>query len=198
MLKRVIVLLLFVQFSFGQENESSLELAKEGKISIGAYWENSLSNHRYRYQYDYTFNFNYHIKKSMIGVSYSIDNVESDRKQPHYPLIGIRYGYNISNNSKALFTAKSGKYFTSIGLGLTINEKNRIRPELHYLHSFKKGYDNPFNRIGFGFTYALTPSKKRAIKKLTQAKNALDMELITQEEYDKIYVKYAHFAKDKP
>ena len=33
MLKRVIVLLLFVQFSFGQENESSLELAKEQNIN---------------------------------------------------------------------------------------------------------------------------------------------------------------------
>ena len=49
-----------------------------------------------------------------------------------------------------------------------------------------------------GINFKLNPSKKRAIKKLTQAKNALDLELITQEEYDKIYVKYAHFAKDKP
>ena len=57
-----------------------------------------------------------------------------------------------------------------------------------------------FNGISFtaGLKYKLYPSKKRAIKKLSQAKTAFDLELITQEEYDKIYVKYARFAKNKP
>ena len=185
-----------IQFKKLLENESSLELAKEGKISIGAYLDNEFEVGGI---INYTFNFNYHIKKSMIGVSYTIKDDGFHRRELHRPLIGIRYGYNISNNSKALFTAKYGKDFSSIGLGLTINEKNRIRPELHYLYYFKKGWNEyEFSKIAFGFRYALTPTKKRAIKKLTQAKNALDLELITQEEYDKIYVKYAHFAKDKP
>ena len=34
MLKRVVILLLFVQFSFGQENESSLELDTEGRFHL--------------------------------------------------------------------------------------------------------------------------------------------------------------------
>ena len=55
-----------------------------------------------------------------------------------------------------------------------------------------------FLRAGINYQLNFNPTKNKAIKKLTQAKNALDLELITQEEYDKVYVKYAHFAKDKP
>tara|TARA_X000000368_G_C22854750_1_gene633802 strand:- start:43 stop:864 length:822 start_codon:yes stop_codon:yes gene_type:complete len=48
----------------------------------------------------------------------------------------------------------------------------------------------------FGIIYHFYPSKNKAIKKLTQAKNALELELITQEEYDKIYIKYFKYTKN--
>ena len=135
--------------------------------------------------------------------------------------LNFSYGYKLAherdyviftnkvNSEESHYQKKESNY-----LGITFSLHNKaFNPQIGFnfnptKYKFMYGINNQsirspevkFNGISFtaGLKYKLYPSKKRAIKKLTQAKTALDLELITQQEYDKIYVKYAHFAKDKP
>ena len=248
MLKRAVVLLLFVQFSFGQENESSLELDKEGRFSFGFKYdwsgesitssENRMLSHIYGRGF-YLYDFNYLVKeKIIIGLQVGVYPkylTSISRYEDSNSKIALRTGLVLSDKLKLILTngivgktnaeifgngntyKQTGPSFHS-SLSFILNT-GIISPEIgitYVTNQIKTNYNvNAFalsnhhffmpsiginlnlkpkkNKVKFSFN----PSKKRAIKKLTQAKNALDMELITQEEYDKIYVKYAHFAKDK-
>ena len=242
MLKRVVVLLLFVQFSFSQENQSSLELDKEGGFSFGFTYESSFAsastsqNKMFKFLLGnelVTTYINYKaFRKFILGFSiglqpeFSSPLLERRARQQYYKM-GLRLGYVLNDDSQIIFT-KSEIYHNDFNLYIGYPEQKRytlgninhwslsfiyntgnLSPEIGLTYvSYGAGVvdankvsssaSGSFIMPSIGLNYKIYPSKKRAIKKLTQAKNALDLELITQEEYDKVYVKYAHFSKDKP
>jgi len=240
MLKRIVVLLLFVELSFGQGNESSLELDNEGRFSFGITYKSSFTeestsqNKMFKFLLGnglYTTYFNYKVfKKFILGLSIGLQPSFSsyllEKPQPYYKL-GLRLGYVLNDDSQIIFTkskvlngsyeiARSYPEVKYYRVGDDVNHSSlsfiynmgNLSPEIGLTYvSYRAGVSSSnistpvngsFIMPSIGLNYKIYPSKKRAIKKLIQAKNALDMGLITQEEYDQIYVKYAHFAKDKP
>ena len=213
MLKRVVFLLLFVQFSFGQDNESSLELDTEGRLSLGIKYSHSSPKYL-----GYSLSTDYFFKNSLIGleIGNKFSNVKELNERIRLTLYSLRYGINIVPSTKVIFTYGIStdermdgvnynglklNEFHIVGIGLIFNDTNQFQQEIQFQSLSNTDYSvvgkMSSSYLSFGLNYKLLPSKKKAIKKLTQAKNALDLELITQKEYEKIYVKYAHFTKDK-
>ena len=155
---------------------------------------------------------NYVINNFSIGVEYGRDiegNIYlGDAMRRNLYKFGLRVGYKALND-KVIFTSTNGIHY--------IEGESRVAGYVgNYDTSNYKKFYTKFSAIsnskyklvpeigvgtdGFslGLVYFFKPkySKRRAIKKLTQAKNALDLELITQEEYDKIYIKYFKNTKN--
>ena len=134
-------------------------------------------------------NFSFGFKEShKTDYVYFVNQVNSEER---------RYQKNKSNYLGITFSLHNKVFNPEIGFNFNPTKYKEVQLQSNQSVGAP---DVKFNGISFtaGFKYKLYPSKKRAIKKLTQAKNALDLELITQEEYDKVYVKYVHFSKDKP
>ena len=209
-MKKLILLLLFIPLvSFGQEDlelnsNLSISESKPNYFSIGLKVDHiGTGNYTYTYgrccghpfeKNNFVLDLNYLINdKFLVGFEYGNNFRNGMGVDGMY---GIRLGYKL--NDKFLITGSYGLYhggerFTYSKLSIAFGKKNLV-PEFGAL--IVDGYEKYALGASLGLTYFFKPNRNKAIKKLTQAKNALDLELITQEEYDKIYIKYFKYTKN--
>ena len=205
-MKKLILLLLFIPLvSFGQEDlelnsNLSISESKPNYFVVGLKVDHigTIRNCNCAYYPSDTNNFvldlNYLINdKFLVGFEYGNNFRNGVGVDGMY---GIRLGYKLKD--KFLITSSNGLYhggerFTYSKLSIAFGKKNLV-PEFGAL--IVDGYEKYALGASLGLTYFFKPNRNKAIKKLTQAKNALDLELITQEEYDKIYIKYFKYTKN--